>query len=227
MTNTEPKHSENKELSETGKTTNWFKTQTKAHKEYKAFCDMDEQTLEMYTAYRLPTPPKDQPFQEEYPDPETNPLLKEMRTAAQSVRTTSILAHVKSLLFHLLLILVASLGEAGTWVFIALGAFLVVDQIVTAMLLWGQRIAFAKSYAYVESLARLDPDSDITQTYWNFKRWEKWALARYDFASKEELYRALMSKSFTNLKAGPMAGLTVSNETGEEWPLKPVPAEAP
>jgi hypothetical protein len=116
--------------------------------------------------------------------------------------------------------------DGWIWLYIALWVFVAVNQILNALLLWGQRIAFRKNYAHVESLARLDPDSHITQTFWNFKRWEKWALARYDFESKAELFTALKGKAFAIVRTGPMAGLLMSNTTGEEWPLKPAQAEA-
>jgi hypothetical protein len=220
MTSTEQQLG-NKEPGRLKRIINW-KFQTRAMREYKAFCEMDEQTLEMYTAYRLPTPPKDEPFKEEYPDPATNPLLREMRESAEAARTGTIIAHVWYPLLALLASFIIYLLDGWVWLYIALWGAVVVDQIITAMLLWGDRIAFAKSYAYVESLACLDPDSDITQTYWNFKRWEKWALARYDFESEAELFTALKGKAFTVVRTGPMEGLLVSNTTGEEWPLKPV-----
>lgn len=218
MTNKETQG--NKGTEQDCKTANWFKTQRKAVKEYKAFCDMDEQTLEMYTAYRLPTPPKNQPFTEEYPDPQTNPLLTEMREAAKAARTASILAHTRSLLAHLLIITTVFLCNGWTWLYIVLGTFLVVDQIITAMLLWGDRIAFAKSYAYVESLASPDSEPEASQTWWNFKRWEKWALARYDFESEQELIGALMKEEFVHVETE-SGRLLLSSATGEEWPLKP------
>jgi 4-alpha-glucanotransferase len=90
----EQEQSETKTPSRLRKILNWFKTQTKAMKDYKVFCETDTQTLEMYTAYRLPTPPKDKPFTDEYPDPATNPLLMEMRDSAEAARTGRIIEYV-------------------------------------------------------------------------------------------------------------------------------------
>lgn len=53
---------------------------------------------------------------------------------------------------------------------------------------------------------------------------QKWAVARYDFNSKEDLLATLRGEDGQRCylaEGGSLSGLVVSANTGEEWPLKP------
>lgn len=203
-----------------GKLTNWLNACARATKEYKAFCEMDPETLEMYLGYRLPLPPKDEPFTEEFPDDENNLLLQEMRAAESGNRASErVILGAKLLFIVLIMGGLWAMGTSTGWLIIIAGVWLL-DHVLALKNTIAMRRQFEKHYAFAGTLARLDPNSKVDKTYWNWKRWEKWAMARYEFTSREELSSVLLSKKVAIVQTGPMAGLTVYKETGQELPLR-------
>lgn len=210
--------SENMHLGE--KIDDWVTDQRAKIKEYEAFYGADAETLKWYTDYVIPVPPKDKPFIEEFPDEETNPVLMEMREAGTVIRTGKV---VGSCVLMLPIIAVAGIlrltnAPAGFRNGLLLG--LTLNQVAKVLHLTAAESKFEENYDFVLSLTRVDPNSATDRTYWNGKRWEKWAMARYELTSTEELFYLLKSGKLAIIETGPMAGLTVYTDTGLELPLR-------
>lgn len=192
--------------------------------EYNGICAMDEQTMEMYTAYRMPTPPKDEPFQDEYPAEDENFMLVDMRWLNQAVTSTKDAFYWVWLFIATVANTLIFAYETPLWSRVLVLAVALGVSWVSLWRIKAKERVFLQRYDYVARMAAIDPESGTTETWWNFERWQKWAVARYDFATKEELTRALMNKELTIVRQGQMEGLILSKATGEEWPLKPVNA---
>lgn len=202
-----------------------FEVVKEGFSEYNGICAMDEQTMEMYTAYRLPTPPADEPFQEEYPDEQNNPMLMEMQALDGAYTRIQRLFVGATLVIGLALIFLLFQINAPLWLSIVTVIALLVVEFELHRKVGVKALIFEKHYALVASLAALDSASGVNQTFWNFERWKKWGVARYDFESERELVDTLMSKKLSIARSGPMNGRILVAATGEEWPLKPVQAK--
>lgn len=187
---------------------------------YNGMCAMDAETIKMYTAYSLKTPPADEPFQEEYPDERNNPMLMEMQALDGAYTNVQRLFVGATLVIGLALIFLLSQMDAPLWLSIVTVIALLAVEFELHRMVGVKALIFEKHYALVASLAALDSESGVNQTFWNFERWKKWGVARYDFESERELVDTLMSKKLSIARSGPMNGRILVAATGEEWPLK-------
>jgi hypothetical protein len=193
---------------------------------FKAFSEMDHETLERYLVDWVPVPPKDKPFIYESPDSKTNPLMVEMMESTRCISLMERILRIRNLSLFLLAALVMWLVGSNVWFWIALGITVVVDQWFITLQLKARRDKFMDNYFYVGKLASRYIDPAIGhQTYWNLERLKKWAVARYDFTSAET-FMSINGKEGELAERGPLAGRFVSTITGEEWKLRPELLEA-
>jgi hypothetical protein len=193
-----------------------------------AFYKLTPEQIPQFVRETLPTPLKDQPFNPVPQDKENNPLLVEIRQWPASERTgikvwaiaslmvasvTALIGYLLSLLFNSPAIFGFIVGVILVWVTVGFVKVVVPRR--------KQKKQYAENLKLVEDFV-----AGLDESTWDLMCLEKWALARYDFKSREDFVVTYDTGKCVLAKEGPMAGLLVSPSTGEEWKLRPEQAEA-